>query len=190
MTDKAKKVLSVNVCELTAAMEEIRAGDRILLNGIIYTARDAVHKKIFTLIEQGGELPFDIRGAVIYYAGPTPGGTRPVGSCGPTTSGRMDAFAPKLYEMGMAATIGKGERSEAVCNAIVSNNAAYLCAIGGAGALISKHIIEAQEIAFSELGCESVKRLTVAEMPLVVAIDCHGGDIFKTGRESYARDFI
>ena len=184
------KELKVNVCDLPSVMREMRAGDRILLSGDIYTARDAAHKKIFELIEQGEEVPFDIQGAVVYYAGPTPGGTRPIGSCGPTTSGRMDAFAPKLYDMGMAATIGKGERSQAVCEAIIKNNAAYLCAIGGAGALISKHISDAKEIAFKELGCESIKRLTVTMLPLTVGIDCCGGDLFKTGRESYERNIV
>ena len=190
VANSTNEIFTVSVTELAAAIQEMSAGDRILLSGDIYTARDAAHKKIFALIEQGGELPFDIRGAVIYYAGPTPGGARPIGSCGPTTSGRMDAFSPKLYDMGLAATVGKGERSQDVCDAIVKNKAAYLCAIGGAGALISKHISAAREIAFPELGCESIKQLTVTMMPLIVGIDCRGGDLFKTGRESYARNIM
>ena len=180
--------LSVN--ELVSVIPEMRIGDRILLSGRIYTARDAAHKKLFALMEEGCVMPFDIRGTVIYYAGPTPGGTRPIGACGPTTSGRMDAFAPKLYNMGLIATIGKGERSPAVRSAIVKNKAVYLCAIGGAGALISKNVSEVREIAFKELGCESIKQLTVTEIPLIVGVDCYGGDLFKTGRESYARNIM
>ena len=164
----------------------MRAGDRVLLSGVIYTARDAAHKEIRRLISAGLPLPFPLRGAAIYYAGPTPAsGTRPVGACGPTTSGRMDGFAPDLYDLGLAATIGKGERSSAVRDAIVRNGGVYLCAVGGAGALIARHIADAEEVAFAELGCESVKRMTVDELPLTVGIDCTGGDIFTIGREEY-----
>jgi fumarate hydratase subunit beta len=164
----------------------LKAGDRVFLSGTVYTARDAAHKKIFELLEAGKPLPFDVEDAVIYYAGPTPGhGDVIIGSCGPTTSSRMDGFAPRLYDLGLAATIGKGERNSAVAEAIIRNNAAYLCAVGGAGALISRHIKDAEEIAFPELGCESVKKLTVEDMPLVVALDCFGGDIFKEGRAQY-----
>jgi fumarate hydratase subunit beta len=164
----------------------LRVGDRVLLNGTVYTARDAAHKKIFTLLDTGDTLPFDLKDAVIYYAGPTPGHDDiKIGSCGPTTSSRMDGFAPRLYDLGLAATIGKGERNDTVAEAIIRNSAAYLCAVGGAGALISRHIKDAIEIAFPELGCESVKKLTVEDMPLTVALDCFGGDIFKEGREKY-----
>lgn len=158
----------------------------MLLSGDIYTARDAAHVRLFELLAEGGEPPFDIRGAVIYYAGPTPGHAgRPLGSCGPTTSSRMDAFTPGLYDMGLLATVGKGDRSAAVRDSIVENGAVYLCAVGGAGALISKHITNAAEIAFADLGCESIKRLTVESMPLTVGIDSTGGNIFTIGRERY-----
>ncbi len=152
----------------------------MLLSGRVYTARDAAHKRIMQLIESGDELPFDVSGACVYYAGPTP--TPPalaIGSCGPTTSSRMDRFAPSLYDMGMTASIGKGERSDAVCDAICRNGAVYLCAVGGAGALAAKCIISCEVIAFDDLGCESVKKLELCDFPLVVAIDSSGGNLFK-----------
>ena len=171
--------MNVSVSELPNAIPEMKAGMRVFLSGGIYTARDAAHVEMFKLIDAGKTLPFNIRDAVIYYAGPTPGGkTRPVGACGPTTSGRMDAFTPKLHDMGLLATIGKGERADKVLESIVRNTAVYLCAIGGAGALIAKHIVNAEEIAFDELGCESIKRLTVMKLPLIVGIDSHGNKIF------------
>ena len=168
--------------------KSLRAGDRVLLSGDVYTARDAAHKKITALLQAGNDLPFKLENAVIYYAGPTPGHDDIIiGSCGPTTSSRMDAFAPRFYDLGLAATIGKGERSEEVTEAIVRNKAVYLCAVGGAGALIARHIKRVKEIAFPELGCESVKRLTVKDLPLIVCIDSRGGNIFKEGRETYKR---
>lgn len=177
---------TINAADFSQFTDRLRAGDRVLLSGIVYTARDAAHKRLFSLLEAGQPLPFDVKDAIIYYAGPTPGhdGIK-IGSCGPTTAGRMDAFAPKLYDMGLIATIGKGERSAAVYEAIRRNRASYLCAVGGVGALISRHIRDAEEIAFYELGCESVKKLYVEDMPLLVAVDCFGGDIFKEGREKY-----
>ena len=162
------------------ANAELTCGDRVLLSGVVYTARDAAHKKIKALIAENKPLPFEIQGAIIYYAGPTP--AKPghaVGSCGPTTSARMDSFAPELYDLGLCATIGKGERSQNVIDAIVRNGAVYLCAVGGAGALISKHITSAEEIAFAELGCESVKRMVVKDLPLTVAVDRNGKNIFE-----------
>lgn len=176
----------LNVNELRSYAGQLRAGDRVLLTGTIYTARDAAHKKLFELIDRNGPLPFDLKDAVIYYAGPTPGHDDiKIGACGPTTSSRMDRFAPRLYDLGLAATIGKGERNAAVAEAICRNNAVYLCAVGGAGALISRHIVDAEEIAFHELGCESVKRLTVRDLPLTVTLDASGGDIFREGRAQY-----
>ena len=154
--------------------------DRVYLSGVVYTSRDAAHKRIFEYMEQGKELPFRMDGAVIYYAGPTP--AKPgmaIGSCGPTTSSRMDRFAPKLLDMGLAAMVGKGERNQEVIDAIIRNQAVYLCAIGGAGALACKHITSCKVIAFDDLGCESVKELIFDEFPLTVTIDCHGGNIFE-----------
>ena len=167
---------------LRTAIPDLSVGDRVFLSGTVYTSRDAAHKEIIRLLDEGNELPFPLQDAVIYYAGPTPGhGGMPVGSCGPTTSSRMDGFAPRLYRLGVAATIGKGERDEGVVKAIHESGAVYFCAVGGAGALIARHITGAEEIAFPELGCESVKRLTVERLPLIVAVDSTGADIFQRG---------
>ena len=185
VTELPQNRIEISSTELRDAARSLRCGDRIDLTGTVYTARDAAHMKLMALLDSGGELPFELNGSIIYYAGPTP--TPPgavIGSCGPTTSGRMDAFSPRLYDLGLIATIGKGERSKSVVDAIVRNGALYLCAVGGAGALISQRITGAQEIAFPELGCESVKRLTVDHLPLYVGVDCSGGDIF-TNRKRY-----
>ncbi len=157
----------------------VRAGEEILLSGTVYTSRDAAHKRIFAAMQSGDPLPYPIKDAFIYYAGPTPAKSGAVGSCGPTTSSRMDVFAPVLYEMGLAATIGKGDRNEAVYDAIRKSGGIYLCAIGGAGALASQAIVSAEVIAYDDLGCESVKRFTVKDFPLFVAIDADGNSIFR-----------
>ena len=160
----------------------------MLLSGTIYTARDAAHKRIFQLLDEGKPLPFPLKGAVIYYAGPTPGQQgMAVGASGPTTAGRMDAFAPRLLDLGLTAMIGKGERSQPVVDAMVRNGACYFAAVGGAGALIARCIKSAQVIAFDELGCESVKRMQVEDMPLTVAIDSRGRNLFQGGRAAYCR---
>ncbi len=157
-------------------------GDRIKLSGTVYTARDAAHKRIIEQINNNIATPFDMNGAVIYYAGPTPTPDNlAIGSCGPTTSSRMDKYAPRLLDMGLLGMIGKGPRSKEVCEAIVRNQAIYFCAIGGAGALAAKSIVEAQVIAFDELGCESIKKLTLKDFPLIVAIDSNGGNLFDIG---------
>jgi len=170
----------LNVSELREFAKKVVAGDKIYLSGTVYTARDAAHKKLFELIENNEPLPFPLENAVIYYAGPTPTPENSIiGSCGPTTSGRMDFFSPKLYDMGVIATIGKGERNIDVTNAIIKNNALYLCAIGGAGALASLSIIENSVIAFDDLGCESVKKLCFKDFPLYVGIDSFGNTIFN-----------
>lgn len=172
--------------ELREAIPTLRAGDRVLLSGTVYTARDAAHKRIFELLDRGEELPFPLRDAVIYYAGPTPGQQgMAVGACGPTTSGRMDAFAPRLLDLGLAAMIGKGERSGAVVAAMVRNRAVYFAAVGGAGALIARCIRSAQVIAFEDLGCESIKRMEVENFPLTVAVDSMGGNLYVSGRNAY-----
>ena len=162
----------------------INAGEEVYLNGIIYTARDAAHKKIFDITDKNIPLPFDIKDSVIYYAGPTP---KPkinpcnvaVGSCGPTTSKRMDIYTPKLLELGLACTIGKGERSPEVCAAMKKHGAVYLCAVGGAGAIYSNCIKSIKTIAFEELGCESVKELEVEDFPVYMAVDIWGNRIFN-----------
>ncbi len=170
----------IDTADLRQKAPGLRAGDRVILSGTVYTSRDAAHKRLVSIINEGGELPFTLDGACIYYAGPTPAPEGlPIGSCGPTTSSRMDPFAPLLLDNGLCAMIGKGERNEAVCEAVKRNKAVYLCAIGGAGALAAKCVEECEEIAFFDLGCESVKRIKIKDFPLVVGIDCHGGTIFK-----------
>lgn len=180
-------MIELTVDELKTAAKTLKAGDRVLLTGTVYTARDAAHKRIFELLDRGEALPFDIKGAVIYYTGPTPSQNgRPVGSCGPTTSIRMDKFTPRLLDLGLLGIIGKGERGQSVCDAIVRSGAVYFCAVGGAGALMASHILEAEEIAFHDLGCESVKRLVVEKLPLTVCIDCAGGNIFLDEKGKYS----
>lgn len=172
--------ITIKTEELCSRAGELRAGDSIKLTGTVYTSRDAAHKRIKSLIEKGEKLPFDLKGAVIYYAGPTqakPGMI--IGSCGPTTSGRMDPYAPALMDKGLIATIGKGDRSPAVYDAIKRNGALYLCAIGGAGALYAGAVESCEVIAFEDLGCESIKRLFVKDFPLIVGIDSKGGSLFK-----------
>ena len=174
------KIYHLDTADLKKHTPLLNSGDKIYLSGTVYTARDAAHKRIFELIENKQTLPFEIKNSVIYYAGPTPTPDNlPIGSCGPTTSCRMDSFAPKLYDMGMCATIGKGERSGEVIDSIIRNNGIYLCAIGGAGALAALSIEECEVIAFEDLGCESVKKLKFKEFPLIVGIDSKGGNIFK-----------
>lgn len=170
----------LNTAELAENTCNLHAGDKIYLSGTVYTARDAAHKRMTELISEGKSLPFDPENSVIYYAGPTPTPEgMAIGSCGPTTSSRMDVYTPKLLELGIKGMIGKGERNDKVCEAIVKNNAVYLCAIGGAGALAAKHITSCEVIAFEDLGCESVKKLEFQDFPLICAIDCSGGNLFK-----------
>lgn len=170
----------LNTNQLREYAPKLKAGDRVILSGTVYTSRDAAHKRISQYISEGKPLPYDLKDAVIYYAGPTPAPENlAVGSCGPTTSSRMDVFAPDFLGKGVVAMVGKGERNKAVCDAIVRNKAVYLCAIGGAGALASKCISSCEVIAFEDLGCESVKKLNFNSFPLTVAIDCRGGNIFE-----------
>ncbi|MCR4595106.1 MAG: FumA C-terminus/TtdB family hydratase beta subunit [Clostridiales bacterium] len=170
----------LNSADLKDYTEKLKAGDRILLSGIVYTARDAAHKRIKALIDNKEKLPFEIEGACIYYAGPTPTPEGlAIGSCGPTTSGRMDPYAPELLDLGLICMIGKGPRNQEVTDAIIRNKAVYFCAIGGAGAIASKCITDCQVIAFDDLGCESIKKLSFSDFPLVVGIDCNGGNLFE-----------
>lgn len=182
----ADGVLQIHTDEIRGLADRLRIGDKIQLTGYVYTARDAAHKRMMALLDAGEPLPFEPEGAVIYYAGPTPAPPgRPIGSCGPTTSGRMDPYAPRLLDAGLAAMIGKGERSQAVRDALVRCHAVYFCAVGGAGALAARCIKECKVIAFADLGCESVKRLYMERFPLVVCNDAHGGDLFSAGREQF-----
>ncbi len=171
---------NININEIKSYSSVLKAGDRVNLNGTVYTSRDAAHKRIFQYLDEGKELPFELEGACIYFAGPTPTPEGMViGSCGPTTSGRMDVYSPRLLDLGLSAMIGKGERNQAVCDAIVRNNAVYFCAIGGAGALYAKQIVSCEEITFKDLGCESVKKLELRDFPVIVGIDSNGGNLFK-----------
>ena len=171
-----------------AELSKLRAGDKLTVSGTIYTARDAAHKRLTELIASGEELPLDIRGAAIYYAGPTP--EKPgqvIGSCGPTTSGRMDAYAPGLLDRGLAVMIGKGDRNAAVIDAIVRNGAVYLAAMGGAGALMGSCVKSASIVCYADLDCEAIRKLKVENMPLTVVIDSQGNDLYKSGPEAYLR---
>lgn len=164
----------------------LHAGDSVLLSGVIYTARDAAHERMTREKAEGKPYPFDLEGQAVYYAGPCP--AKPgavIGSCGPTTAGRMDAYTPMLLDDGLSAMIGKGARNAAVFDAIKRNGAVYLGAIGGAGALIAQSIKAAEVIAYEDLGTEAIRRLVVEEMPLVVLIDCDGNDLYKQGQAAY-----
>ncbi len=160
-------------------VESLKCGDRVLICGKIYTARDAAHKRMVEAIERGEELPFDLREQIIYYAGPTPAKPgRVIGSCGPTTSGRMDAYAPKLIELGLCGMIGKGERNEAVVEAMKKHKAVYFGAIGGAGALIAECVESVEIVAYEDLGTEAIRCLTVKDFPAIVVIDSRGNSLY------------
>jgi fumarate hydratase subunit beta len=169
------------------AVRELRAGDAVAISGVIYQARDAAHKKLVALIEGGDPLPLELQGAVIYYMGPSP--AKPgavIGSAGPTTSGRMDAYAPLLMRHGLRGMIGKGLRTAEVKQAMRDETAVYFAATGGAGALLAKRIVGNEVIAWPELGAEAMARLEVVDFPAIVVMDCHGGDLYEEGRARYA----
>lgn len=166
--------------DINSWKDTVFAGEEILLSGTLYTARDAAHKRILAAIREEKPLPFPLENAIIYYAGPTPPTNGlPAGSFGPTTSSRMDPYLPLLTEMGLSATIGKGDRSDAVYASLKENKAIYLAAIGGAGALYARSVKSISVIAFEDLGCESVKRIEIEDFPVYVAIDTKGNSIFK-----------
>lgn len=169
-------------------VKDFRAGDRVLVTGTIYTARDAAHKRITEMLGRGEDVPFAIKNSIIYYVGPTPAKPgKPIGSAGPTTSYRMDAYAPVLLDLGQIAMIGKGQRNEEVMDAVVRNGAVYLAAIGGAAALMAKQIKSAEVIAFEDLGAEAVRKLYVEDLPLTVVLDSVGGNLYQEGREKYLK---
>ena len=172
--------LKIHTNDMAQAAQTLRAGDKILLSGIIYTARDAAHKRLFVMLDSNERLPFELKDASIYYAGPTPTPENlPIGACGPTTSSRMDAFSPRLLDLGLKCMIGKGDRSREVVEAIRRNHAVYLCAIGGAGALAAQCVRSLEVIAFPDFGCESIKKLQIEDFPLFTAIDCQGGSLYE-----------
>ena len=171
-----------------ADVTSLKAGDKVLVSGTIYTGRDAAHKRIVETLAEGGTPPFPLEGAVIFYVGPSPPPPgRVIGAAGPTTSYRMDAYAPTLMGKGLRAMIGKGKRNDEVKEAMAKYKSVYLAAIGGAGALMARCIKEAEVIAYPELGPEAVRRLVVEDMPLFVVNDVHGGDLYQQGRQAYAR---
>lgn len=167
-------------------LASLKAGDTVLLSGTVYTARDAAHKRMMELLDAGQPLPFPVEGSAVYYVGPTP--ERPgqvIGSAGPTTSGRMDAYSPRLLDLGQAIMIGKGARNQAVKEAVVRNGAVYLAALGGAGALMAASVEELEVICWEDLGCEAVRRLEVKGMPLTVILDGSGSDLYQSGPATY-----
>ncbi|MCI8605858.1 MAG: Fe-S-containing hydro-lyase [Hungatella sp.] len=167
---------------------QLKAGDYVYITGTIYTARDAAHKRMQETLDRGEELPFSIKGNVIYYMGPSPAReNRPIGSAGPTTASRMDRYTPALLDLGLGAMIGKGKRSQAVIDAIVRNEAVYFAAIGGAGALLSKCIVSSEVIAYEDLGTEAIRRLEVENLPVVVVIDSQGNNLYETAVLQYRK---
>jgi fumarate hydratase subunit beta len=178
MADTTKKVLTLPITK--EQVKDLHAGDSVLLNGIILTARDCAHKRLKELIDSGKPLPFELKDAIIYYAGPCPAKPNMAsGSCGPTTSARMDAYAPLLLNLGLGGMIGKGEMCDEVTKALVENTCVYFSAIGGAGALYGKNILKSQCIAFEDLLSEAVYKLEVKDFPVVVATDCYGCSIYR-----------
>jgi fumarate hydratase subunit beta len=167
-------------------VEKLKIGDRVLINGIIYTGRDAAHKRLFDLLKEGKALPFDMKGQIIYYVGPTPAKPGQVlGSAGPTTSYRMDAYSPALLEKGLKGMIGKGMRSEAVKEAMKKFKAVYFAATGGAGALLAKRVKKAEVVAYEDLGPEAIRKLEVEDLPVIVVNDVRGGDLYIEGEKKY-----
>ena len=166
----------------------LKAGDYVYLTGTVYTARDAAHKRMYEILQEGGELPIDIQGQVIYYMGPSPAREgRPIGSAGPTTASRMDKYAPQLLDLGLGAMIGKGKRSEQVKEAIVRNGSVYFAAVGGAGAILSKAIKKSEVIAYDDLGTEAIRKLYVEDFPAIVVIDSQGNNLYETAIKEYAK---
>ena len=169
-------------------IKSLKAGDNVTISGIIYTGRDAAHKRMCETLEKGEELPFDIKDQVIYYVGPCPCREGEIiGSCGPTTSGRMDKYSPMLIKKGLCAMIGKGERNQEVVDAIKENCGVYFGAIGGAGALLSSHVVKSEVIAYDDLGTEAIRCLEVDKFPVTVIIDSYGNNLYKTGREQFKK---
>jgi len=182
------EIIKINTPLSDEVVEKLKAGDQVYITGVIYTARDAAHKRMVEALDKGEKLPFDIRNQIIYYMGPSP--AKPgyvIGAAGPTTSGRMDVYSPRLMAEGMKGMIGKGDRSEIVKDAIKKYKTVYFAAIGGAGALISKCIKKAEVIAYDDLGAEAIRLLEVADFPVTVINDIYGGDLYQEGKAMYRR---
>ena len=172
----------------TEVVEKLRAGDKVSLSGVLYTARDSAHKRLVEALDKGEKLPVDIAGQTIYYMGPAP--AKPgqvIGSAGPTTSGRMDAYAPRLMAVGLKGMLGKGSRSQAVKDAMKKYKAVYFVATGGAGALIAQRIKKAEVVAYDDLGAEAIHKLEVEDLPVIVVNDAYGGDLYEQGRAKYEK---
>lgn len=179
-----ERIINTPISRADAA--EIKAGDYVYIEGIIYTARDAAHKRMQETLDKGGELPFDIKGNIIYYMGPSPAREgRPIGSAGPTTASRMDKYTPELLDLGMGAMIGKGKRSREVIDSIIRNGSVYFAAVGGAGAILSKCITQSEIIAYDDLGTEAIRKLTVKRFPVIVVIDSQGNNLYETELMKY-----
>ncbi|MEE9165588.1 MAG: Fe-S-containing hydro-lyase [Nitrospinota bacterium] len=182
-----------NIIKITTPLSDevinsLKSGDQVSINGILYTARDAAHKRLIDLLDRGDELPFDIKGQIIYYVGPTP--AKPgaiIGSAGPTTSYRMDPYAPRLMEVGMKGMIGKGNRVQSVIDAMVKHKSIYFAAIGGAGALVARSIKKVEIIAYEDLGPEAIRKMEVEDFQAVVVNDIHGNDVYKEGMNKYKK---
>lgn len=186
MTEIKSQIKKVGFPFTKDKLGDLKAGDSVLISGTIYTARDAAHKRLTEMLDRGETLPFDLDGSIIYYVGPTP--EKPgnvIGAAGPTTSYRMDSYAPRFLDLGQAAMIGKGQRSKDVHEAVVRNGAIYFAAIGGAGALIARSIVNAEVIAFEDLGAEAVRRLEIVDFPAIVVIDSKGNNLYEIGPKEY-----
>ena len=169
--------------------KQLKAGDMVYISGTIFTARDAAHKRMAETLASGGKLPIELEGNTIYYMGPSPAREgRPIGSAGPTTSSRMDKYAPKLLDLGLGGMIGKGKRSQAVVDAIKRNGSVYLAAVGGAGALLSKSITESEVVAYDDLGTEAIRKLKVERFPAIVVIDSEGNNLYETAVREFNRE--
>ena len=170
-------------------VEKLKIGDRVLISGIIYTGRDAAHRRLFDLLKEGKDLPFDLKGQIIYYVGPTPAKPgQAFGSAGPTTSYRMDAYSPSLIERGLKGMIGKGMRSDAVKEAMKKYKAVYFAATGGAGALLAKRVKKAEIVAYEDLGPEAIRRLEIDDLPVIVVNDVRGNDLYIEGEKKYRKE--
>jgi fumarate hydratase subunit beta len=170
------------------SVERLKIGDRVLLSGYVYSARDAAHKRLIDLLDRGEQLPFDVKGQVIYFVGPTPARPgRPIGSAGPTTSSRMDKYSPRLIAQGLKGMIGKGFRSPEVIEAMKKYKAVYFAAVGGAGALLAQRIKESEIVAYEDLGPEAIRRLNLDNFPVIVVNDCRGNDLYREGVKKYKR---
>ena len=189
VTTAADGIQDVTTPLSDADVASLKAGDRVRLWGVLYTARDAAHGRLLPLIEKGETLPIDVKGAIIYYTGPTP--AQPgdvVGAVGPTTASRMDKFTPALLKLGLKGTMGKGYRGQPVKDALREHRGVYFGAIGGAGAVLSRHVKALQIVAYEDLGTEAIRRLEVEAFPAIVINDCHGGDLYQDGQKQYARE--